>query len=280
MSEHIQQVEIPKLKHGNYAILPKYISKYSERAQPQHQWALSLVDKQHYEGMSKILDLGCRDGVASLELAKKYPGTHIIGLDNSIQMLEIANESLARLSIQNLEFSYLDSMAYFAPETFDAIYSSSYFHWIADKLKLLKTLKRSLKPGGKVSLSFFADHQKKRFDECISAVASDAKWSIYFEEFRPAIKEVKAFQFAAQVFKSGLLLQRLEFVEVHDIFESKLQMIDWLTTWCLHLKYLPEELHYLFLSEAIDQHLLTFPPDSKGRIHRIDYLLETDLIKG
>jgi trans-aconitate 2-methyltransferase len=270
---------VVKLKHGNFVMLPKYISKYSERALPQHNWAIKTMEKDNFVGMSKILDLGCRDGFTSMELAKRNLGAHIIGLDNSIQLLELANENLARQPIQNLEFSFLDAMAFYTPESFDAVFSSSYMHWVQDKLNLLRAINKVLKPGGKVFFLFFADHQKKRFDNCVSAVANREQWSKYFKNYRPAIKEITAYQFAGYVNKSGLILEKLEFIEIHDIFISKLQFMDWMTTWCDYLKYLPEELHYVFLSEVTDKHLETHPPDSKGQIHRFDTMLEVNLTK-
>jgi trans-aconitate methyltransferase len=258
---------------------PKYIPKYSERALPQHNWALSMIEKHDFNGMSRIIDLGCCDGFAAMELARRYPGTHVIGLGNSIELLESANENLARQPVQNLEFSFMDVFKPHVPHSSDAIFSTTYMHWIQDKLRTLKAIKEALRPGGKAFLSFFADHQRKRFDSCVSAIAKQDRWKHYFINYRPAIKEVKAHQFAAWVYKSGLVLQRLEFIEIHDVFISKLQFMDWFTTWCDYLKYVPEEFHYVFLSEIADKHLETYPPDSKGQIHRFDYMLEVDLFK-
>jgi len=268
-----------KIKHGNFVMQPKYIPKYSERALPQHKWALSMIEKHDFNGLSHIIDLGCRDGFTSMELAKRYPGAHVIGLDNSIQLLESANENLAKHPLQNLEFSFMDVLKNDTPYSSDAIFSSAYMHWIQDKLKILKEIKQALRPGGKAFFSFFADHQRKRFDSCVSSITQQDRWKNYFVNYRPAIKEIKAHQFAASVYKSGLVLQRLEFVEIHDVFISKLQFMDWFTTWCDHLKYLPEEFHYVFLSEIADKHLEIYPPDSKGQIHRFDYMLEADLLK-
>lgn len=268
-----------KLRQSNFVMLPKYISKYSERALPQHQWAINTIEKNDYTAMTRILDLGCRDGYASIELAKRYPKAHVIGLDNSIQLLEFANENLARQPFHNLEFNFQEALEFYQPECFDLVFSSSYIHWVVDKLNLLKIICKILKPRGKATLSFFADHQKKRFDSCVSDIVKMEKWSQYFKNYRPAIKQIPAYQFAKHVYDSGLILEKLQFIEIHDIFISKLQFMDWLTTWCDYLKFLPEDLHYVFLSEVADRHLESFPPDSKGQIHRFDLLLEVDLTK-
>jgi trans-aconitate 2-methyltransferase len=271
--------QFSKIKRGNFVMLPKYIPFYSERSLPQRNWALDLIEKHNFDGMSRIIDLGCRDGYVTMVLAKNHPKAQIIGLDNSTKLLETANENLARESIQNLEFSFIDVLTYHAPHSSDAVFSVGYIHWVQDKLSTLKEIKNSLKPGGKVFLSFFADHQRKRFDACIQAITQLDHWKNYFVNYHRVLKEIKAYEFASLVYKSGLLLQRLEFIEIHDIFTSKLQFMDWFTTWCDCLRHLPEELHYVFLSEVADKHLEAYPPDSKGQVHRYDYMLEVDLLK-
>ena len=112
MTDTSTVVRPSKLKHGNFVMLPKYISKYTERALPQHHWAARLIDKHDVDGASSIIDLGCRDGFAAMELARRYPKSHVIGYDNCIQLLESANENLAKQPIQNLEFSYMEDSSF------------------------------------------------------------------------------------------------------------------------------------------------------------------------
>lgn len=261
-----------------FVLHPKYAESYLQRAIPQYNWDLEQINKHDFKGMSRIIDLGCRNGVAAMEIARRVPGSHVIGIDFSVQMLSLANENLARHTVPNLEFRLLSPVEMDFHHSVDAVISVSYLHWIENKLEVLKAIQRSLRPSGHAFLSFFADHQRERFDWCITTVAAQDKWKNYFVDYNPLIKLVTAYQFAAQVYKSGLILQRLEFVKRHDVFVSKLQFMDWFTTWCDDLKYLPEELHYVFLSEVVDKHLERYPPDAKGQIHCFDYMLEADLL--
>ena len=205
---------------------------------PQLNWALDLIDRHDFKGMSRIVDLGCRNGVAAMEIARRSPGAHVIGIDFPSRCCRwqmkiwpgirsrIWNSACYRL----LKWTFISPLMLFV--------SISYMHWIENKLEVLRAIKRSLRPSGQVFLSFFADHQRERFDWCMKTVSSQDKWKDYFIDYQPQIKLVSASQFANIVYDSGLILQRLEFIRVHDVFVSKLQFMDWFTTWCDNLKYL------------------------------------------
>jgi juvenile hormone acid methyltransferase len=264
---------------GYARIQPRYLDDYTKYAKPQFQWALEFLNRIDLKRLAKVVNLGCRDGAIALKIAQKNPGTHVIGLDSSITFLELANEMLAKNPTPNLEFRLMSPTHMDFHGTLDAIISFSLFHWISDKLAALEAIYRSLRPGGKVFLNFFADHLKPRFDQCIDTIAKHAKWSPYFVDTPILIETIQMPEFATMVHNAGFIIERLEFVEVHDVFQSKEELMEWLPTWVLCVQALPEEEQNIFLSEVVDKYLETHPADSKGRIHRIDYLLELDATK-
>lgn len=261
-----------------YPIHPAYLPSYSERAIPQSHWAFNFIHKLDLKGLGRLVDVGCRDGLTTMELARRYPGAHVIGIDSSIAFLEMANENLAKHRIPNLEFRLMDPLHMDFQGKVDAIVSFSFLHWVSEKLTLLKAMRQSLKPGGKGYLSFFANHQRERFDKCLTVVMAYEKWQPYFSKIQPTCEELKGYEFANLAHEAGFVLDRLEFIEIHDIFKSKEKFIEWLTTWVTPLKYVPEELHALFLSDIVESYLEIHPPDAAGFIHRKDYMLEATLL--
>lgn len=253
-------------------------TQYSERAIPQLHWTFNYMHKLDLKGLGLLVDVGCRDGLTSMELARCYPGAHVIGIDSSITFLEIANENLAKQAIPNLEFRLIDPLPMDFHGKVDAFVSFSFLHWVVDKLSLLKAMHRSLKPGGKAYLSFFANHQRERFDRCLTHVMHYEKWQPYFSNVKLAYREIKGYEFANLTHEAGFVLDKLEFIEIHEVFKSKENFMEWLPTWACVFEYLPQELHEPFLSDVVENHLEMHPPEAEGSIHWKDYILEAALL--
>ncbi len=249
---------------------------YRERSQPQLNWAISLMQQLDWKGLSCLVDLGCREGRATREMARRYPESHVIGCDSAIQLLEEANENLAKEPLPNLEYRFVDLLSLDLQEGVDAIFSSSYLNWIDDKSRLLQAMRKSLKSSGKIALSFFAH---PRFDSCIRDVTSYAKWQPYFEEIQSSHHEVQPHRFAEMLKEAGFGLKRLELVTTHDVFTTPIDFVEWLTTVTPQLQQLPEDLHEVFLADVTERHLQQFPLDERGHLHVYDDLLEVEAWK-
>ncbi|MCR8644424.1 class I SAM-dependent methyltransferase [Paenibacillus sp. N1-5-1-14] len=72
---------------------------------------------------SAVLDAGCGHGDFTLKMGRS--GVHIIGFDNSIEMITLANSLHNREKLKNVEFVYTTTKTEmpFADEQFDLIYS-------------------------------------------------------------------------------------------------------------------------------------------------------------
>ena len=90
----------------------------------------------------RILDVGCGDGVLTEQLVRS--GADVIGVDNSLAMLEAARKRGLRV-----EYHSADALPYRAE--FDAVFSNAALHWLAAERHpvLLKSVWRALKPGGR-----------------------------------------------------------------------------------------------------------------------------------
>lgn len=96
-----------------------------------------------------VLDVGCGRGRILHRLATLYPNSRFVGLDLSEEAIEYANDQVGEL--ENLEFAARDLSDFDsqAPEhAFDFITTFDAIHDQAQPLKVLKGIRRALKPGG------------------------------------------------------------------------------------------------------------------------------------
>lgn len=94
-----------------------------------------------------ILDLGC--GTGDLTPKIQAAGAKVIGVDNSLEMIQAAQAKFSEIDFQqadarNLPFS----------SSFDAIFSNAVLHWIPEKEKVITSMYQSLKKGGRIVLEF------------------------------------------------------------------------------------------------------------------------------
>ena len=104
------------------------------------------------EGM-KILEVGCGNGSATIDLAKTFPKAKIVSLDLSAPYLGAAKENLkkhSRVSLVQGDAAETD----FKDNTFDAVVSVFLFHELPreERERVLKEAYRVVKPGGYVGM--------------------------------------------------------------------------------------------------------------------------------
>lgn len=98
----------------------------------------------------RILDLGCGNGLLTLELARTVgPAGHVTGLDASPDMLAAARQRLEGRSNTSLTESDAASLP-FEPESFDKAVSVQVFEYITSRRPVLRALHHVLQPNGRL----------------------------------------------------------------------------------------------------------------------------------
>lgn len=108
-----------------------------------------ILEELEKEPFSDLLDAGCGPAPMISLLAEKYPDRHYTGLDLTPAMIEQAKKK----NIPNAVFVVGDCENFpFEENAFDAIICSNSFHHYPDSLAFFASVKRCLRPGGRLIL--------------------------------------------------------------------------------------------------------------------------------
>lgn len=100
----------------------------------------------------EVVDLGCGTGELTSRLARALPGSRVLGLDSSPQMLQQA-QSLAG---PGLRFGLGDQAG--LDGSYDLIFSNAALQWSEDHAGLIPRLFRCLRPGGQLAVQVPSNH--------------------------------------------------------------------------------------------------------------------------
>ncbi len=235
------------------------------------EWALCFISKIDLSTASRVLDVGCRDGVISSHLASTHKSTIFSAIDQNLQKIQIAKN---HYQLPNLSFEHENPAGFRINNQYDIVTSFSCLHWQTNKLAVLKNIYSALKPGGKAYLQFFAQHGHPKNDRFLYETAYSPKWKPYFNQFSPAYSESSLGQFISLLSAVGFIVQRAEFQNYPSKFSHQDQLIEWLGTWATHKHKVPKHKQEIFLSETVDNYLNWHSLSKANSFFYYEYLLE------
>lgn len=110
---------------------------------------LQLLDPQYGE---HILDLGC--GTGHLTYRMTGGGAEVIGVDNSISMIDQASYLYPHQAYPQLKFAVIDAASLGISKQFEGVFSNAVLHWVKQPEKVLEGVWQALKPGGRFVAEF------------------------------------------------------------------------------------------------------------------------------
>jgi trans-aconitate methyltransferase len=128
---------------------------------------IELLDPKQGE---RILDLGCGTGHLTAQIAAR--GALTIGLDASVSMI-----AQARQNYPKLKFVLEDAGEFQFDEPCDAVFSNAALHWIPDAGRVIESVARALKPGGRFVLEMGGKGNIARIVKALSEVLREAGYT-------------------------------------------------------------------------------------------------------
>ena len=112
-----------------------------------------LLELADVQSGHQVLDVATGIGEPAVTAAHRVEATgHVVATDQSPQMLAIAQERVAGLGLQNVEFKVMDAESLELPESsFDAVLCRWGLMFLPDLRAALNGMWRSLTPGGRMA---------------------------------------------------------------------------------------------------------------------------------
>ena len=124
------------------------------RVSPWFQYTQNLtIGLLQLDSSSRVLDVGCGTGYATIRLASQLPAGKACGVDISPGMIEQARRKIPAPLKDRVEFHQGSSAALGFPDgTFTHLICTNSFHHYPDPLGALREMKRVLAPGGQLAI--------------------------------------------------------------------------------------------------------------------------------
>jgi trans-aconitate 2-methyltransferase len=120
-------------------------ASYDAVSAPQQEWGAAVVERLHLHGDETVLDAGAGTGRVTEMLLERLPRGHVIAVDGSQSMCELAAE---RLPADRVSVICSDLLELKLDGHVDAIVSTATFHWVLDHDALFARMREALRPGG------------------------------------------------------------------------------------------------------------------------------------
>src|SRR3954453_15784885 len=124
---------------------------YDRLSTPMEEMGREVMDRLELRGDETVLDAGCGSGRLTERLIERVPRGRVIGVDVSASMIDAARTRLGDgADARAGDLVGLD----LGGEAVDVVFSTATFHWSADHDALFASLRRALRPGGRLVAQF------------------------------------------------------------------------------------------------------------------------------
>lgn len=235
--------------------MPVHIFKnpelYSKNNSLQYNFAMKMLSKTSFNTTSRILDIGCGDGVISNEIAKIVTEGCVIGTDISEAMIDHATKKY--YNQDNIRFIQMDASKNIFRNQFDIITSFNCLHWVNDQQHAIQGIASAAVPGAQIAL--LLSHRKSLYHLVLDKICSSNKWSVYFKDYISPRSFFEITNYERLLVKAGLNVINVVEEEMTYYFQSPKELKDFFSAAGAQIKLIPIELKEGFLNDFANEFL-------------------------
>jgi trans-aconitate 2-methyltransferase len=221
-------------------------TSYQRVSVPHQEWAASILDRLELGGDEVVLDAGCGSGRVTSMLIERLPEGRVIAVDGSSSMVEQVRsvlrpgDSAMVADLVELELS----------EPVDVVFSSAVFHWVLDHDALFASMRRALRPGGRLAAQNGGAGNIARLKHSSAEVAGREPYAVHFEDFGQPWNYAAPEETEERLLRAGFGEARC-WLQPWDVLPP--EPAEFLRTVCLgpHVDRLPEELREPFVADVL-----------------------------
>jgi SAM-dependent methyltransferase len=106
----------------------------------------------HLTAGSSLLDIGCGPGTITADLAARVAPGHVVAVDQSADVLDVARAEVERRNLSNVSFATADVHRLdFRDDAFDVVHAHQVLQHVEDPVQALREMRRVCRPGGVVA---------------------------------------------------------------------------------------------------------------------------------
>lgn len=250
---------------------------YEKNSGAQQTWARELLAHLQLTGTEAILDLGCGDGKVTAEIASLVTHGSVVGVDNSRQMIELAQEKYPSNQHPNLSFQVMDASELSFENCFDLAFSNAVLHWVKNHQPVIQGLYKSLRTGGKILLRMGGKGDAEGIISVMDEVRTSNKWAQYFADFELPFTFMAVDDYHTLLNDAGFSIIRVQLIPKNMMHDGKSGLKGWIrTTWLPYTGRIPEEMKDEFIEDAVTTYLAKFPLDADGKAHVAMVMIEIE----
>jgi len=253
--------------------------QYAKHSGSQYAWALELITKLKLRGNETVLDIGCGDGKVTVAIADRLPRGKAIGIDSSIEMIDLARRRHIDYPNLRLAFKHLDVRKLDENNRFDFVFSNAALHWIKNHPPVLVRIEQAMKNSGRLLFQMGGRGNAEQVVVILDTLIAE-KWTSYFSGFAFPYGFHGPEEYSQWLEDAGLKPLRLELIEKDMLHKGREGLAGWIrSTWLPYLERVPPHSRESFIENIVDSYLSIHPPDDDGTAHVRMIRLEVEAMK-
>jgi len=232
--------------------------RYDHVSEGQFKNGLILVEKLRVKPGDAILDIGCGTGRLTLHVARiTGPGGRVVGIDPSVQRIEVAERKVRDMPLTNVSFELGNSndLYRFEDDSFDIVYLNIVLHWIKEKEDALAQIYRVLKPGGRLGITTGNKDKPFTVKSIIDEVLRRPRYAWAVDAGKQASSPVNMSELKVLLEGAGFKIIEMECKKDPRYFENPIKCIEYVeaSQFGNFLSNVPENLRESVKSEILTE---------------------------